>query len=84
MGKHRAKACLALFVDPQGPNWRNNVAHGALATDTSPGVPATLSLFESSRSARSSHEPRSGWCRLTNRRTADLSPRRLQPVPLRR
>lgn len=45
MGEHRAKAFRALFVDPQGPNWRNNVAHGALATDASPGVPATLSLL---------------------------------------
>ena len=35
----------ALLVDPQGPNWRNNLAHGALATDSAPGVLATVALL---------------------------------------
>jgi hypothetical protein len=44
-GQWFADAIAALMTDPQGPNIRNNVAHGALATDSEPVVASVLALM---------------------------------------
>lgn len=65
LGVARSEALKALFVDPQGPNWRNNIAHGAMATDASPAIPATgallsiLAVANFVATARRDRQPRS-------------------------
>jgi Domain of unknown function (DUF4209) len=45
MGADVAAAMTAVFSDEHGPNFRNDVAHGALATDVEPNAAAILAIM---------------------------------------
>jgi hypothetical protein len=45
MGEHRTGALVALYSDEHGQNWRNNVAHGALSTETAAESISTVTVF---------------------------------------
>jgi hypothetical protein len=45
MGEDTTRAFAAVFTDAHGPNFRNNIAHGALATDVPQSAAALLALM---------------------------------------
>lgn len=45
LGEDVAYEIAVLFTDPHGQNFRNNIAHGALATDGNPHAAALLGVF---------------------------------------
>ncbi len=45
MGEHRTGALIALYSDEHGQNWRNNMAHGALSTDTAAASISTVTVL---------------------------------------
>jgi hypothetical protein len=45
MGTDVTRGIAAIFSHPHGPNFRHNVAHGAMATDGNPNAAATLAIM---------------------------------------
>jgi hypothetical protein len=45
LGEPVVRGVSAIFSHPHGPNFRNNVAHGAMATDSNPSAAALLAIL---------------------------------------